>query len=79
MADILNSYQGICMDITSVSLAGIAKTTPVNQTPDDIQLLVLKKAQDMQAQGALQLLQSTPGNLPLATSGSVGTKVNLLA
>jgi hypothetical protein len=67
------------MDISSVSLAGIAKTTPVNQTPDDVQLLMLKKAQDMQAQGALSLLQAVPGNLPLATSGTVGTKVNVLA
>lgn len=66
------------MDISSVSLAGMAKTTPVNQSPDDVQLLVLKKAQDMQAQGALQLLQSATGNLPLATSGTVGTQVNTL-
>ena len=67
------------MDISSVSLAAIAKTTPVGQTPDDVQLLVLKKATDAQAQGALALLQALPGTLPLATSGSLGTQVNVLA
>lgn len=67
------------MDLTSVSLAGIAKTTPVNGTPDDVQMLVLKKAQDAQSQGAMTLLQTLPGPLPLATSGPLGTKVNVLA
>jgi hypothetical protein len=34
---------------------------------------------DVQAAGALALLQSVPANLPLASSGSVGTQVNVLA
>jgi hypothetical protein len=67
------------MDPVSASLAGIARTTPAQQAPDDVQLLVLKKALDMQGQGALTLLQALPGNLPLATSGTLGTRVNVLA
>jgi hypothetical protein len=45
----------------------------------DVQLAVLKKAMDMQGAGTLSLLQSVTGNLPLASSGSVGTQLNLLA
>jgi hypothetical protein len=37
--------------------------------------LVLKKAMDMQATGALALLQAQP----LATSGNLGTQVNTMA
>lgn len=68
------------MDLSAVSLSGIAKTTPVGGTPDDVQMIVLKKAQDLQAQGAIQLLQSTAnGPQPLASSGSLGTKLNTYA
>lgn len=45
----------------------------------DVQLAVLKKAMDLQGAGAISLLNSVAGNLPLATSGSVGTQLNLLA
>jgi Putative motility protein len=45
----------------------------------DVQLAVLKKAMDMQGSGMLSLLQGVTGNLPLASSGSVGTQLNLLA
>lgn len=68
------------MDLSAASLSGIAKTTPVGGSPDDLQLIVLKKAQDLQAQGALQLLQSAAtGPQPLASSGPLGTKVNTYA
>ena len=33
----------------------------------------------MHGAGTLSLLQSVTGDLPLATSGSVGTQLNLLA
>lgn len=45
----------------------------------EVQLAVLKKAMDMQGSSTLSLLQSVTGNLPLATGGSVGTQLNLLA
>ena len=44
-----------------------------------VQLAVLKKAMDMHGSSMLSLLQGVIGNLPLATSGSVGTQLNLLA
>jgi hypothetical protein len=46
-----------------------------NQIAQTAQILVLKKAMDIQATGAMALLQA----LPLATSGSLGTQVNTLA
>lgn len=45
----------------------------------EVQLAVLKKAMDMQGSSTLSLLQSVTGQLPLATGGSVGTQLNLLA
>jgi hypothetical protein len=48
-------------------------------TAQEVQLAVMKKAMDLQGAGALSLLQSVTGNLPLATTGSVGTQLNLLA
>ena len=45
----------------------------------EVQLAVLKKAMDVQGSTMLSLLQGVTGNLPLATGGSVGTQLNLLA
>jgi len=45
------------------------------QVAQTAQVLVLKKAMDLQATGALALLQA----LPLATSGNLGTQVNTMA
>lgn len=44
----------------------------------EVQVSVLKKALDVQASGTLALLQAIPANLPLASSGSLGTQVNQL-
>jgi hypothetical protein len=41
--------------------------------------LVLKKALYTQAESALKLIQSLPANLPLETSGTLGTNLNMLA
>lgn len=45
----------------------------------EVQLSVLKKALDLQGAGVMTLLQSAAGPLPLATSGPLGTRVNVLA
>jgi hypothetical protein len=54
------------MDVTS--LATIATRMSQAQTQSAVQLAVLKKAMDTQAQGAMQLIQavaqSTPNNPP---------------
>lgn len=70
------------MDITDVSPAALVNAVTQmrqSQVQQTAQLLVLKKAMDVQAAGALALLQAVPANLPLATSGTLGTQVNVLA
>ena len=49
------------------------------QTAQNVQMTVLKKALDIQKSSAAAMLQGLTGPLPLATEGSVGTKVNVLA
>ncbi len=67
------------MDISPVS--GVIPTLPVDQHAlgQEAQILVLKKALAMQAQGVDDLLQALPANLPLASSGPLGTQLNFLA
>lgn len=64
------------MDISSASLINASTQMQQSQVAQSAQLLVLKKAMDIQASTALALLQALPTNLPLATSGNVGTLVN---
>lgn len=42
-------------------------------------LMVLRKSLDMQAAGAVQLIQALPSPPPLATSGTLGTQLNEVA
>jgi hypothetical protein len=64
---------------TTTSIASASTQLPQSQVAESAQLLVLKKAMDIEASSALALLQAVPGNLPLATSGNLGTKVNTTA
>lgn len=50
-----------------------------SQTTQEAQILVMKKAMDMQESASAALLNEVAGNLPLAGSGSVGTQVNTMA
>lgn len=63
------------MDISPTALVNAFTQTQQSQVAQTAQILVLKKAMDVQAAGALALLQA----LPLATSGTLGTQVNALA
>ncbi|MDT8989320.1 putative motility protein [Curvibacter sp. APW13] len=63
------------MEISTTSLVQAYALRQQNQVAQTAQVLVLKKAMDMQAAGALTLLQA----LPLATSGTLGTQVNAMA
>ena len=63
------------MDISTAALVNAATQIQQSQVGQTAQVLVLKKAMDIQATGALALLQA----LPLATSGNLGTQVNALA
>lgn len=49
-----------------------------NQTTQDAQIGLLKKAMDMQASASQALLNAVTGDLPLASDGSLGTQVNTL-
>ncbi len=49
-----------------------------SNSPDMVQMLVLRKAMDAQTSAAAQMLQALP-QPPLATSGSLGTRVNTFA
>ena len=66
------------MNITSMSSVQAATAAAQSDTADSVNILVLKKALDMQATTAMTLLQTLP-QPPLATVGSVGTKVNTFA
>ena len=57
------------MDISPAALVNAATQMQQSQVAQTVQFLVLKKAMDIQATGALALLQA----LPLATSGNLGT------
>jgi hypothetical protein len=63
------------MDISPAALVNAATQMQQSQVTQAAQVLVLKKAMDIQATGALALLQA----LPLATSGNLGTQVNTMA
>lgn len=67
------------MNVSNTSIASASTQLPQSQVAESAQLLVLKKAIDIEASSALALLQAVPGNLPLATSGNLGTKVNTTA
>ena len=60
-------------------MVGALLAAQQTNTAQEVQLAVMKKAMDMQGAGTLLLLQGATGNLPLATTGSVGTQLNLLA
>ena len=63
------------MDISPAALVSATLQMKQSQVAETAQVLVLKKALDIQANGALALLQA----LPLATSGNLGTQVNTMA
>ena len=67
------------MDISSVTTVAQPVSAGTVDVTDEAQALVLKKAIYTQAESALKLIQSLPANLPLETSGSLGTNLNMLA
>ena len=67
------------MNIANTPAVQVASTAAQGETADAINILVLKKALNQQAATAATLLQSLPTPPSLATSGSVGTKLNTFA
>jgi Putative motility protein len=70
------------MQVLSSSVSQVAAVVSQGGGTDGAQLMVLKKALDVQAGAAAALIQALPqppGPLPLATDGNLGTLVNTLA
>jgi hypothetical protein len=63
------------MDISPTALVNASTQMQQSQIAQTTQILVLKKAIDIQSTVALNLLRA----LPLATSGNLGTQVNAIA
>jgi hypothetical protein len=66
------------MDIANSPAIQAATSAAQSTTADSVNLLVLKKAMDLQATAAMTLLQALP-QPPLATQGSLGTRINTFA
>jgi hypothetical protein len=63
------------MDISPTALVNASTQMQQSQVAQTAQVLVLKRAMDIKATGALALLQA----LPLAPSGNLGAQVNTMA
>lgn len=66
------------MSISSIPGAPSTTTAEAGSTAEAAQLLVMKKAMNLQAAGAAQLIEALP-QPALATSGTLGTQVNTYA
>lgn len=66
------------MDVSPAALVNAVVDMQQASTVQAVQVSVLKKSMDVQASAALALLQALPAQLPLATSGHLGTQVNQL-
>ena len=66
------------MDVSPALLMDRVLQTRQGQTAQEAQILVMKKAMDMQESASAALLNAVAGDLPLASGGSVGTQVNTL-
>ncbi|MFG6455360.1 putative motility protein [Roseateles sp. BYS96W] len=70
----------------NIANSAVVSTATTNASSGDLgtaqgaaSILVLKKALDVQASGAIALLNAPPQQPPLATEGSVGRNVNTYA
>ncbi|HET9644459.1 MAG TPA: YjfB family protein [Burkholderiaceae bacterium] len=69
----------VIMDITNSSSVNAATLAAQSGTADAVNILVLKKAIDTQAAGALALIGAVPQEPALATEGVLGRNVNTYA
>ena len=61
------------------SIVGTATALATQKNSDALNIHMLKKAIDIQANAAATLIQAIPQMPTLATSGSLGTKLNTFA
>jgi hypothetical protein len=69
----------MAMNISNNSGVSAATSAAQEKGAGAVQIKVLKKALDAQAATAATLIQSLPQQPALATSGTVGTKLNAVA
>lgn len=67
------------MNIASTPSVQSAAAATQSAGAGEAQILVLKKAMDLQAANAAAMIQALPKAPPLATSGSVGRHVDTFA
>jgi hypothetical protein len=67
------------MEISPVSMVNATLELKQVGNQQEAQLAVFKKALDIQANGIAELIGSVPDNPPLASSGNLGTQLNLYA
>lgn len=67
------------MDLPSIASSSLASSPAAGDTATTVGLLVLRKAIDIQAAGAIALLNALPPQPALATEGSLGRHLNTFA
>jgi hypothetical protein len=67
------------MNIANTPAVQAASAAAQGDTADAVNMLVLKKALNQQASAAAALIEALPTPPSLATSGSVGTRLNTFA
>jgi hypothetical protein len=67
------------MDISNSMSVSAATLAAQSDSADAVNILVLKKALNTQAAGALSLINAIPKEPPLATEGTLGRNVNTYA
>ena len=67
------------MDIANSPTVSVASSQAQGETADAVNFIVLRKALDVQASGAMRLLNALPQQPALATEGSVGRNLNVYA
>jgi hypothetical protein len=67
------------MDGISNQIMAISGQLQSAQLAQNVQVFVLRKAMEMQQASVQSLLQPAPGPQPLATSGALGTRLNVFA
>ena len=67
------------MDITQAAMVNATVQMKQAQTLQQGQIAVFKKSMDIAESSIAQLIQSVPQPPPLASSGNLGTKLNVYA
>jgi hypothetical protein len=67
------------MDVSAAALVNATLQMQQAQTVQQGQIAVFKKSMDIEAASVAQLIQSIPQPPALATSGNLGTRLNVFA